>query len=322
MENFDKIITLFEKKSLTEKEQKLLESFLKDDAELQVFYNSYKKLGRAFLALKHLTIDELADYVLIKHKLEPVNKDNFKNIPLFDAHLKHCDKCNAEMKFYDKEYSDVDNFIETQVKLKENEKIKSPGIGTIPNPKINIKRFAFVGISALAIIFIALVIISNITASKYYDLASLSDKSDMSISRGRSTDNFELSIKALEDKDYQGAIEYLKNDIELNPNDKTIFYSYYILGLTHLEMAEKNFLGLFTTFDKSSSEAAILNLGKCVKLNTSGNFNNVNLDAFFYMAKASLMLEDSKTAKDYLEIVVKEKGSKMNEAEQILKELK
>jgi tetratricopeptide (TPR) repeat protein len=144
----------------------------------------------------------------------------------------------------------------------------------------------------------------------------------MSISRGRSTDNFELSIKALEDKDYQSAIEYLKNDIELNPNDKTIFYSYYILGLTHLEMAEKNLLGLFTTFDKSSSEATILNLGKCVKLNTSGNFNNVNLDAFFFMAKASLMLEDSKTAKDYLEIVVKEKGSKMNEAEQILKELK
>lgn len=320
MEKIDKIITLLEKKNLTDEEQKLLESFLNEDSELQEFYKTYKKLGRTFLASKHLTIDELADYVLIKHNLEPENADNLKNIPLFNVHLRYCDRCTEEVKFYEKEYSDIHNFMETQVSSTENEKIRSSS--TVISPRINIRRFGFIGISALAVLFIALLVISNITNSKHYDLASLSDSSDMSISRGRTTDNFELSIKALEDRDYQSAIEYLKSDIKLNPNDKTIFYSYYILGLTHLETAEKNFLGFFTNFDKSSSEAAIINLSKCVKLNTSGNFNNVNLDAYFYMAKASLMLEDSKAAKNYFEIVVKEKGSKMNEAEQILKELK
>jgi tetratricopeptide (TPR) repeat protein len=144
----------------------------------------------------------------------------------------------------------------------------------------------------------------------------------MSGSRGRTTDDFELSMKALEDKEYQSAIEYLKSDIDLNSKDETIFYSYYILGLTYLETAEKNVLGLFPSFDKSSAELALQNFKKTIEKNTSGKFQNVNLDAYFFAAKASLMVDDTKSAKDYLNIVVNDKGSKMNEARQILNELK
>lgn len=322
MKNFDKIIALLEKNNLTEEEKNLLNNLLKEDAEANEFYNFYKKLGSAFLNSRHLTVDELADYILIKNGLEPEKKENIKNIPLFDEHIRRCERCAEEMKFYNKEYSDVENFVGTQFETREEEKTKISDSKIISIPKISFSRYAVIGISAIAIVFFSLIVISNISTSKYYKLASISDSSDMSVSRGRTTNDFELSIKALEEKDYKSAIEYLKSDIDLNPNDETIFYSYYILGLTYLETAEKNLFGMFPSFDKSSAESALQNFKKTIENNTSGKFQNVNLEAYFYAAKASLMLDDTKSAKEYLNIVVKEKGSKMNEAGQILNELK
>jgi len=322
MKNFDRLITLLEKNNLTEEEKNSLNNLLKEDPDANEFYNSYKKLGIAFLNSRHLTIDELADYVLIKKGLEPVKKENIKNIPLFDVHIRRCEKCSAEMKFYNKEYSDVENFVGTRFKTRAEDKTIISDSKIISIPKFNFSRYAIIGISAMAIIFFSLMVISSITTSKYYNLASLGDLADMSVSRGRITDDFELIIKSLEEKDYRRAIEYLQSDIELNKNDETIFYSHYVLGLTYLETAEKDLLGMFPSFDKSSAEAALQNFKRTIELNTSGKFENVNLDAYFYAAKASLMLEDSKSAKEYLNIVVKEKGSKMSEARQILNELK
>ena len=322
MKNFDKIITLLEKSNLTEEEKNSLNNFLKEEPEADEFYNSYKKLGSAFLSSRHLTIDELADYVLIKNGLEPEQKINLKNIPLFDEHIRRCPKCVDKMKFYNKEYSDVENYVGTQFDSGREEKVRVLDSQTISAPKFNFSRFSFIGISAMVIVFFSLLVISNLSTSKYYKLASLGQTVDMSGSRGRTTDDFELSMKALEDKEYQSAIEYLKSDIDLNSKDETIFYSYYILGLTYLETTEKNVLGLFPSFDKSSAELALQNFKKTIEKNTSGKFQNVNLDAYFFAAKVSLMVDDTKSAKEYLNIVVNDKGSKMNEARQILNELK
>lgn len=322
MKNFDKIIPLLEKNNLTKEEKNLLDNLLKEDAEANEFYNSYKKIGSAFLASRHLTIDELADYVLIKNGLEPERKESTKNISLFEAHIRRCEKCAKEIENLNKEYSDVENFVSAQFTKHEEPKTKISSSKIISVPKFNFNRYAVIGISAIAVLFFSLMVISNFSTSKYYKLASIGDLSDISVSRGRTTNDFELSIKALEERNYQSAIEYLQSDIELNKNDETIFYSYYILGLTYLETAEGNLFGMFPKFNKSSAEAALQNFKKTIDLNTSGKFQNVNLDAYFYAAKACLMLEDSKAAKEYLNIVVKEKGSKMNEAAQILNELK
>ena len=110
MKNFDKIISLLEKNNLTKDEKNSLNNLLNEDAEAKEFFNSYKKLGSAFLLSRHFTIDELGDYVLIKNGLEPENNENAKNIPFFDAHIMRCGKCAEEMKLYNKEFSDVENF--------------------------------------------------------------------------------------------------------------------------------------------------------------------------------------------------------------------
>lgn len=321
MKNFDQIIALIDKNNLTEDDKKSLHKILKEDAEAAEFYDDYKKLGMAFLESKHLTVDEFSDYVLVKNGMEPEKKENIKNIHFFDTHIRRCEKCTEELKFYNKEYLDVDNFISTQLEANKTEHKKLTESNLFSIPKFVFNRYAVIGLSVMAILFFSLVVISNLSTSKYYKLASIRESSDISISRGRTTNDYELSMKALEEKDYRSAIEFLKNDIESNPEDETIFYSYYILGLTYLETAEKNVLGLFRKFDKSDAESALQNFMKTIELNTSGKFQNVNLDAYFYSGKASLMLDDSKSAKEYLNIVVKDKGGKMNEARQILNEL-
>jgi hypothetical protein len=322
MKNFDKIITLLDKSNLTEEEKNSLNNLLKEDPEAYEFYNLYKKLGSAFLSSRHLSIDELSDYVLIKNGLDPEKKANIKSIPLFDAHLRRCQKCSEEMKSLNKEYSDVESFVGAKFEDRKEMKVRVLDSQPISVSKFSLSRYSFIGISAMVFVFFSLLVVSIVSTSKYYRLAALGETVDMSGSRGRTTNDFELSMKALEDKEYQSAIEYLKSDIDLNPKDETIFYSYYILGLTYLETAEKNLLGLFPSFDKSSAEAALQNFKKTIENNTSGKFQNVNLDAYFYAAKASLMVDDTKSAKDYLNIVVNDKGSKMNEARQILNELK
>lgn len=322
MKNFDKIIELLEKNKLTGEEMNLLSHLLNEDTEAKDFYESFKKLGKAFNISRHLTIDELADYILMKNGLEPEKKERVKSVPLFDAHLKRCERCAEEMRSYNKEFSNVENFVSTQFETREDLKTKVPESKIISTPKYNFGRYAAIGASAMAIIFFSLILVSKLSTSEYYKLASVDNSSDISISRGRGTDDFELGIKALEEKDYQSAIEYLKNDIELNKSDETIFYSYYILGLTHLETAENNVFGLFPSFDQSSAKLALDNFKKTISQNISGKFQNVNLDAYFYAAKASLMLGDSKSAMEYLNIVLNGKGSKMKEAVVILKKMK
>lgn len=318
MKNFDLIIELIDKKPLSTEDQTLLNNLLSDD-ENREFYNTYKKLGRALLHSQHLSAEDLGDYILIKNGLEPQKATNLPNILLFDQHLRRCDKCMAKMQNYNKELSDVENFLSAQfqssAEMSPNDSSKITYFS-----KINFTRYAL-GISAVLIIFASLLLSSRLTSPKYFDLASVTGTSEISGSRGRTTDDFDLSIKALEEKDYKSAVEYLKSDIKSNKDEETIFYSYYLLGMTYLETSENNVLGLFRSFNKTSAEAALNNLKKTIELNTSGQFQNINLDSYFYAAKACLMLEDVKSAKQLLQIVVNQKGSKLIEAERILKAL-
>lgn len=322
MKNLDKIISLIEKEKLSENDASSLKQLLEDDLESKDFYNTYSKLGKAFRLSNHLSHDELGDYVLIKNGLEPGNKLNMEKVPVFEVHLRRCEQCSMLMQNFNADFSDVESFVAGQFSHQNKETERQHPIAHSRILKFNFARYAFVGISSFAIIILALIAISNFTTPKYYDLAAITDVSGMMISRGRTTDDFELSIKALEEKNYDSAIEFLKSDIEQNKNDEPIFYSHYILGLTYLETTEKNILGLFPSFNKSNAQYALDNFNKTVELNNSGKFNNVNLDAYFYSAKAALMLEDTNSAKEFLEIVITEKGSKLSEASEIIKALK
>ncbi|HSR18506.1 MAG TPA: hypothetical protein VLM39_10500 [Ignavibacteriaceae bacterium] len=128
-------------------------------------------------------------------------------------------------------------------------------------------------------------------------------------------------MQELQENNYDKAIDFLKKDIFENPKDETIFYSYYVIGLSYLKAAEKSTFGLFSYYDKSKAAEALKNFKTAVEKNKSGKYPNITLNAYFYSAKACLMMDNLPPAKKYLQKVISEKGSKMNEAKRILSEL-
>jgi hypothetical protein len=85
-----------------------------------------------------------------------------------------------------------------------------------------------------------------------------------------------------------------------------------------LKAADSDFLGLFKSFDKQKVQLAVYNLEKTLELNTSGNFNNINLDVNYYLGKSYLLLDDFVEARTHLQFVVNEKGGLYKDAEELL----
>jgi len=320
MNNFEKIIELLEKKSSSAEDRNLLNSLIGNDPEAKKLYDTYLKFG-SILKSKHISLEDLGDYVLYKNNIELENKDIISRLPEIELHLKNCEKCTEEFKTLNEEYSELDLFVVDKFSSEPSKKIKEVSSSYIKSRINRTPLYAFASLILVGFVYLSLLLISSTTTSENYQLASVSDKSEYYVTRGRATDEFQESLKALEENNFNKAIDFLQSDINKNPEDETIFYSHYILGLAHLEKAENSFIGLFRSFNKEDAEKGLRNLQLCIEKNTSGKFPDITYNAYFYSAKASLMLGDNKAAKKYLKIVVEEKGSKMLEAQSILNEL-
>ncbi|RPI73488.1 MAG: hypothetical protein EHM47_06010 [Ignavibacteriales bacterium] len=319
MNNFEKITYLLEKKNLTEEEKLELDSLIKSNPETAELYDTYMKLS-SILKSKHITLEDLRDYILYKNNLEPENRDIIKRIPEIELHLKNCEQCTDEFKVLNQEFTDVDLFVADKFKP-QTEKREEVSASYIKSRSVRTPVYAFASIVAIGFIYLALLVVSNVSTPDYYDLASVSDNSEYYVTRGRATDEFQQSLKALEDNNFERAVEFLENDIKNNSEDNTIFYTHYILGLAYLEKADNSFAGLFKTYNEEDAEMGLKNLQFCIEKNTSGKYPDITYNAYFYSAKASLMLGKTETAKEYLKIVDDEKGSKMIEAKNLLNEL-
>ena len=125
-------------------------------------------------------------------------------------------------------------------------------------------------------------------------------------------------MDAIENKKWDEAVKYLNEDILNHESEGSIFYSHYVLGLTYLKAAGSDIFGLFKSFDKEKVHLAINSLNKSIEKNKSGNFENVNLDAHYYLGTAYLLLDDITRAENHLQIVVKERGRFYKDAQQLL----
>ena len=107
MNNFDKIISLLEKSNLTEDEKNSLKTLINEDSEAKEFYESFNKLRQAFNTSRHLTGDELADYILIKNGLEPGKRES-RYVHLFSAEAFTLGVSKAETRGIEPASSDRD----------------------------------------------------------------------------------------------------------------------------------------------------------------------------------------------------------------------
>jgi hypothetical protein len=266
--------------------------------------------------------DDLADYILYKSGLEPENNDFYKKIEAIEDRLRCDEEFAEEFRMMNGEMSDIDNFvIGVNPATNKEGRVKEESNSTESRSKGKGIRYAFASILAIGLVYIGLLLISDFSKPDYYQYAALDEKPEYYTTRGRESDDFQNSLKALDEGEYEEAINYLEADIINNQGDETIFYTHYVLGLSYLETASSSFLGLFPSYDIEKATKAVANFNQSIEKNTSGKFQNITLDAHYFAAKGYLMLGDRVRAKEYLEKVVNERGSKVEEAAGILKEL-
>jgi len=187
------------------------------------------------------------------------------------------------------------------------------------HPSLFLKRsgsvkYAFVSVFAIFILYVGLYSLSSFTTPEYKKNLFAEQDNAFYKTRGRTSIEFQKALDALEHNDFSDAANYLMQDINDHNNESSIFYSYYILGLSYIKSAESNFLGMFNNFDNEKVSIAIKNLNESIEKNTSGNYENLNLDAHYYLGRCYLLLGDIENAKHHLSIVIDQKGKFYNEA--------
>lgn len=263
----------------------------------------------------HPTVEELGSYILFKNGIED-DKSILKLIPQIDQHLRKCSKCNSLFLELNNEYVDLDNFLLERKPLAVD--TKSQPAQKLLKPSAKYFKFSGVALAIICLLIFGMFSVSHLVTPASIKYAQIGNIADLYETRGRVSDDFQESLKSFENRDYDGTVNWLKKDIVDNRGDETIFYSYYILGLAYLESSKTDFIGLFPSYDNIKVNNGISALNKALQLNNSGRFLNINLDIYFFLAKADLMMNNLINAKTNLKKVISEKGSNMNEAKMIL----
>jgi tetratricopeptide (TPR) repeat protein len=312
MEKKIKMIELLGKKNLTPEEKKTLRSLIQDK-ELKEIHDLYITTSQT---LTHISTDELSDYILVRNNLDPVDNVIHSKINRIEDHLRECTRCTDEFRMLNQELSDIEVHVSEKLENRRDSSVFTPAItGKFFRSGILVST-----IIVLGFLYLVVFSLSEFTTPDSYKYARDFDE-NYYVTRGRATDEFQRSTLALENRNYPEAIKYLQNDIRKNENDETIFYSHYILGITFLKASEKDLAGLFPSYDASMVKEGINNLEKSIEMNNSGRYNNIIYESYYHLGRGSLMLNDKISARKYFTLVVGNKGSRMEKADEILKGL-
>lgn len=323
MENIDKILDLLQKKSLSDEESSFLKDAAQTDTELGSFINIYKNLTSKLSESTHVHIDLLSSYILYESGDAPENK----LIPLIrnkiKSHIQECKICKNEYDLLINEYSDIREHVNKKVKREtDQDQLHNNRPLLIPRflQQSNFK-YAFMALTFLIIGYVALFSISTITTPYYEKNIFAPGENEIYTTRGRTSVLFQQGLNSIESGDYEKAIKFLNEDILANKNDRSIFYSYYIIGITYLNAAESDFIGLFKSFDRQDVELAISNLRESIDRNNSGNYENLKLDSYYYIGRAYLLIEDNNSARSNLQKVIDGKGKYFMESQKLIEQM-
>jgi tetratricopeptide (TPR) repeat protein len=323
MENLDKILELLQKKSLTVEESRLLKEFAESDTEIGSFINIYNDLDANLLNSAHIHADLLSSYILYEMGDDPENKI----LPIIrnkiKTHLRDCMICKNEYDELLNEYNEVKEHVHKNViREQKSEQPRKQGFTLLPGLLNRAKfRYTFVALTVLIIGYIGLFSISSFTTPFYKKNIFAQGDAEFYTTRGRTSVLFQQGLNSIEGGDYEKAIKFLNEDIITHKNDKSIFYSYYIIGITYLKAAESDFAGLFKSFDRQDVELAISNLRESIERNNSGDYENLKLDSYYYIGRAYLLIDDSNSAKSSLQKVIDGKGKFSIDSQKLIEQM-
>ena len=322
MEKFDKILNLLEKKSLTDAEKKLLIEFSDSDDEIKSFINIYKKLHSSLTGSGHIPTDLLASYLLFDMEDEQDNKLILLIRNKIKSHLAECSDCLNEYNNLATEYSEIQDHVgksisrDSKFTVKESNFILSSLL-----KRTTALRYAFATLAVFVVAYFGLFLISSSLTPDYKKNIFTNEQEDFYETRGRTSPLFQKGLDAIDKKDYQNAIEFLSQDINEHQNEKSIFYTHYIIGITYIKASESDFIGLFKSYDKEKVNLAIANLKESINKNNSGDYESLKLDSYYYLGKAYLLIDNKDSAITNLQRVIEGKGRYSKEAAQLLSDL-
>ncbi|HCY76854.1 MAG TPA: hypothetical protein DHV28_13110 [Ignavibacteriales bacterium] len=318
MNDFERIIEILDKESISAEEKILLDGMIENNPEAKKISRVYLRLKASLRQDKHVDEELMGEYVLYKNNL---SSDRLIVLlsQMIEDHIRTCEPCENLFKDLNSEYSDVDNFvanamteIPTQEKTIADHRFISFG-------NFSTVKYAFAAIAAVFVLYLGLFAVSSFTTPDYKK--SFLEDGDFYTTRGRTTELFQRGLDAIDRKDYDSAIKFMNDDISKNRNDESIFYTHFVLGITYINKAESDFIGLFKSYDKEDVLTGIDNFEKSIKLNNSGKFDNLKLDAHYFIGKAYLIINQKESAKQHLQLVIEGKGSYYKKAEDLIKDL-
>jgi len=322
MDKFDKILELLEKKSLTEVEKKLLAEFSNSDDEIKSFVSSYKTLSNTLSTSGHISPDLLASYIIFErgddseNNIVAILKEKIK------SHLEVCEDCKTEYNVLKNEYSDIEQYVskfvvrDSQSSVKEKNFFLPSFLRTSSSFK-----YAFATLAVFVVAYFGLFIVSTSITPDYKKNIFTNEQEDFYKTRGRTSPLFQQGLNAIDKTDYSRAIEFLSEDIQKHQNERSIFYSHYILGITYLKASEKDYIGLFKSYDRENVNLAIANLKESIDKNNSGDYESLKLDAYYYLGRAYLLKDERDSAVRSLQKVVEGKGRYSKESAQLISDL-
>lgn len=318
MEKHVKIIELLEKGSLSAEEQKYIDEIIGADSDaarlVKVYYNLKEELPQKF----HPDSEMIGNFILFENGEEPEDKLVLLLADKIKDHLKNCLQCRDEYSLLKEEYTEAENFISQNILKEERAEKKSTILPSFIQNQFSNLRYAVTALVIIGVAYFGLLTVSSLTTPQYKQNIFSSNEDAKFITRGRTSLPFQKGLDAAEKGNYDEALKYFEEDIKEHSAESSIFYSYFITGLTYLKSAEKDFLGMFPSYDAEKLNLAIKYLISSIEKNDSGNYDNLKLDAHYYLGRAYLLLENFEKAKEELNIVISSKGKFYNEAKEII----
>lgn len=312
-DKLEKILAILENENPSESEKFFLDENLKDE-KIRKFVSAYKLLKKTVSSSHHIDSEILGEYILYKRGEDASHNYMRLIVDKIEQHLKTCEPCHEEYKLLSEELDSISAHLEKS--FEENRIEEQPTMFLFRRSRGFIT--AVTAVVVLLVSYFGLRIVSDLSMPQYKQIIVKTSNEGSYVTRGRNSVLFQKGLNALENKNFEQAIEFLKEDISKNKDDISIFYSYYVLGLTYLNTAESDFLGAFKSYDHKKVNKAIQNLDKSIDLNQTGYYDNLILDAHYFIAKAYLMLDKTEPAKIHLREVIKNKGKYYKEAKDFL----
>lgn len=316
MIEIEKIIDLLEKRDLSDSEKKWLKEISASDPDVKKIIETYIAVKNSLNRNEHLDEELLGEYILYKNGTDEYSKVVPFLLPKIEDHLRKCEICLNNFKELNSQYADVNEFVNKSISH-EAEKSYTPITQIIFREKFYSLRYAAITLASVVFIYLGLFVYSNFTTPDYLKTPFAQDR-DFYNTRGRTTELFQRGLDAIDKKDFETAIKFLNEDLNENPNQESIFYTHFVLGLTYINIAERDFLGLFKSFNNDDVAKGIEHLQKSIELNQNERFKNLKLDAHYFLGKAYLLLNDKISAKKHFQIVINEKGSYYKNAQELI----